>query len=142
MSQPIPPSARALIDSAPLAHFVTINPDGSPQVSCVWIGIDGDRVYFASLTAHQKLRNIQRDNRVVLSIESPTQAAWGVQEYLVLYGHAEVSQGGGAEALQRLAYRYMGPDAVFPDMESPPAGFVVWVTVDRIRGVGPWMEGN
>ena len=142
MSQPIPPSVRALIDSAPLAHFVTINPDGAPQVSCVWVGIEGDRVYFASLMAHQKLRNIQRDNRVVLSIESPTDADWGVQEYLVLYGHAEVSQGGGADALQRLAYRYMGPDAIFPDMESPPAGFVVSVTVDRIRGVGPWMEGN
>jgi hypothetical protein len=36
----------------------------------------------------------------------------------------------------------MGPDAVFPDMTDPPAGFVVWITVDRIRGVGPWMEGN
>jgi PPOX class probable F420-dependent enzyme len=142
MSQPIPPSARALIDSGPLAHFVTINPDGAPQVSCVWVGIERDRVFFASLMAHQKLRNIERDNRVVISIESPTEAAWGVQEYLVLYGRAEVSQGGGADALQRLALTYMGPDAIFPDMESPPAGFVVWVTVDRIRGVGPWMEGN
>jgi PPOX class probable F420-dependent enzyme len=142
MSQPIPPSARALIDSGPLAHFVTINPDGAPQVSCVWVGIEGERVFFASLMAHQKLRNIEIDNRVVISIESPTEAAWGVQEYLVLYGRAEVSQGGGADALQRLALTYMGPDAIFPDMESPPAGFVVWVTVDRIRGVGPWMEGN
>lgn len=142
MTMPVPPSARALIDAAPLAHFVTVNPDGSPQVSCVWIGIEGDRVFFASLMEHQKLRNIRRDDRVVISIESPTEAAWGVQEYLVLYGHAEVSPGGGAEALQRLAHRYMGPDAVFPDMADPPPGFVVWIVVDRIRGVGPWMEGN
>lgn len=138
----IPQSARALIESAPLAHVVTLNPDGSPQVTCVWIGLDGDRAYFASLVEHQKIRNLRRDNRIVASVESPTRAAWGVQEYLVLYGSAEVTEGGAPEALQRLAYSYIGPDAVFPNMTDPPPGFIVWITVDRIRGVGPWMEGN
>ena len=140
--QVIPPSARALIDSAPLAHFVTINPDGSPQVTCVWVGMEGDQVYFASLVEHQKIRNIRRDPRVVISIESPDDIAPGVQQYLVLSGQAEVVEGGGAAALQRLAHSYMGPDAVYPDMVDPPPGFVVKVTVERIRGVGPWMEGN
>ena len=141
MTQPLPASARALIESAPLAHLVSINPDGSPQVTCVWIGLDGDRVYFASLTELQKIRNLRRDNRVVLSIESPTLAAWGVQEYLVLYGKADVAEGGAPDALQRLAHKYIGPGAIFPNMEDPPPGFIVTITVDRIRGVGPWMEG-
>jgi PPOX class probable F420-dependent enzyme len=142
MTLPLPPSARALIDSAPLAHVVTINPDGSPQVTCVWIGLDGDQIVFASLMEHQKIRNLRRDERIVLSLESPTRADWGVQEYLVIYGTATVANGGGASALQRLAHAYIGPDAVFPDMADPPPGFVIRVTVDRIRGVGPWMEGN
>jgi len=140
--QPLPASARALIESAPLAHLVSINSDGSPQVTCVWIGLDEDRVYFASLTELQKIRNLQRDDRVVISIESPTHAAWGVQEYLVLYGTAEVTAGGAPQALQRLAHRYMGPDVIFPNMVDPPPGFVVKIAIDRIRGVGPWMEGN
>jgi PPOX class probable F420-dependent enzyme len=138
----LPPSARALIESARLAHIVSINPDGSQHVSCVWLGVEGDRVFYASLTENQKIRNFRRDNRVAISIESPTELAPGVQEYLVLYGAAEISEGGGADALQRLAHRYIGPDVVFPDMADPPPGFVVWIAIDRIRGAGPWMEGT
>jgi PPOX class probable F420-dependent enzyme len=142
MTLRLPASARALIESAPLAHVATINPDGSPQVTCVWIGLDGDAITFASLMEHQKIRNLRRDNRIVLSLESPTRADWGVQEYLVVYGTAEVTNGGAAAELQRLAYSYIGPDAIFPDMTDPPPGYVVRIGVDRIRGVGPWMEGN
>lgn len=142
MTPLLPPSARALIDSAPLAHVVSINPDGSPQVSCVWIGAEDDHLYFASLLEHQKIRNFRRDNRVVVSVESPTRADWGVQEYLVIYGTAEVVEGGAPAALQHLAHSYIGPDAVFPQMSNPPQGFVVRITPDRVRGVGPWMEGR
>lgn len=138
----LPPSARALIESAPLAHVVTLNADGSPQVTCVWVGLDGDRIVFASLTELVKIRNLRRDSRVVISIESENEVAPGVQEYLVFYGTADVCDGGGAAALQSLAYRYIGPDVRFPDMDDPPDGFVVSISVDRIRGVGPWMEGK
>jgi PPOX class probable F420-dependent enzyme len=138
----LPPSARALIESAPLAHVVTLNADGSPQVTCVWVGLEGDQVFFASLTELVKIRNLRRDSRIVISIEAETEAAWGVKEYIVIYGAAEVRDGGGAAALQTLAHRYISPDVRFPDMEDPPDGYVVAVTVDRIRGVGPWMEGK
>lgn len=142
MSSLLPPSARALIETAPLAHVVSINPDGSPQVTCVWIGVDDESVFIASLIEHQKIRNFQRDDRVVISIEAPTRADWGVQEYLVLYGTAEVIEGGAPAKLQHLAHSYIGPDAVFPNMTEPPRGFVVRISPERIRGVGPWMEGR
>jgi len=45
----LPTSAREVLESAALAHFVTINPDGSPQVSCVWVGLDGDEIVAAHL---------------------------------------------------------------------------------------------
>lgn len=138
----LPPSARALVESSPLAHVVTINPDGSPQVTCVWIGLEGDQIFFASLMEHAKIRNLRRDSRVVISIESTTHADWGVQEYIVIYGTAQVRDGGAAEALQQLAHRYMGPEVVFPNMADPPPGAVVLIAADRIRGVGPWMEGK
>ena len=138
----LPPSARDLIESAPLAHVVTLNPDGTPQVTCVWLGLEGDRVYFASLVEHQKVRNLRRDSRVVISIPSASEIAPGVQEYLVIYGMAEVREGGGAAALQTLARQYIDADAIYPDMDDPPPGFVVLITADRSRGVGPWMEGK
>ena len=138
----IPGSARALIETAPLAHVVSINPDGSPQVSCVWIGADDEGLFFASLLEHQKIRNFRRDNHVVVSLESPTRADWGAQECLVIYGTAEVCEGGAPEKLQQLAHTYIGPNAVFPNMVDPPGGFVVRITPERVRGVGPWMEGK
>jgi hypothetical protein len=49
-----------------------------------------------------------------------------------------VTEGGGAETLQRLAHTYLGPDVVFPNMPDPPPGFVTRITPERIRGLGPW----
>jgi PPOX class probable F420-dependent enzyme len=134
----IPDSARPILEGANLAHLVTIEPDGSPQVSCVWVGLDGDEVVFASLGPWRKLRNLQRDPRVALSIESPEKNHLGMREYLVLQGTARVETGGAPEVLQELAHVYVGPDVRFPPMDDPPPGSVVRITVDRVGGVGPW----
>jgi hypothetical protein len=63
---------------------------------------------------------------------------FGLHEYLVLYGNARVTEGGGPEVLQRLAHTYLGPDVTFPPMPDPPPGYVTRVTVERIGGLGPW----
>ncbi len=65
----LPDSARELIESGALAHLVTLNADGSPQVTCVWMGIEGDELVCAHLPRHQKVRNMERDPRVVVSFE-------------------------------------------------------------------------
>jgi PPOX class probable F420-dependent enzyme len=134
----IPASARPILDGANLAHVVTIDPDGAPQVSCVWVGLDGDEVVFASLGPWRKLRNLERDARVAVSIESPELNHLGMREYLVLQGTARVETGGAPEVLQELAHVYLGPDVRFPPMDDPPPGSVVRITVDRVGGVGPW----
>ncbi len=134
----LPDSARALIAGPHLAHVVTIDPDGGPQVSCVWVGLDGDEIVFGSLGPWRKLRNLERDPRVAVSIESSEVNDMGMQEYLVLHGTAHVVAGGGAELLQDLARLYIGPDVKFPPMDDPPAGSVVRISVDKITGVGPW----
>ncbi|HEV2713284.1 MAG TPA: pyridoxamine 5'-phosphate oxidase family protein, partial [Gaiellaceae bacterium] len=66
----LPPAARELIESDALAHLVTLNADGSPQVSCVWVGLDEDEIVSGHLSDKQrKLKNVRRDPRVSLSIE-------------------------------------------------------------------------
>jgi PPOX class probable F420-dependent enzyme len=132
-------AARALIESDALAHYVTLNPDGSPQVSCVWVGLDGDEIVLASLPKRIKVTNVERDGRVCLSIQSPTRNERGLDEYLVVQGHARVTEGGGPELLQRLAHVYMGSDAVFPGPDAPP-GYLTHVSVDKVGGVGNWTE--
>lgn len=132
------PTVRAVLEGPNLAHLVTINPDGSPQVSCVWVGVDGDEVVFASLGPWRKLRNIERDPRVSLSIEADDHNEVGMRHHLVLQGTARVEEGGAPEVLQDLARVYLGPDAKFPPMDDPPPGSVVRITVDKVTGVGPW----
>jgi PPOX class probable F420-dependent enzyme len=134
----LPDSARTVLESAALAHLVTLNPDGSPQVTVVWVGLDGDEIVAAHLPEHRKIRNIRNDARVVLSLETQQHNQTGLTEYLVIYGTARVTEGGAAEMLQRLAHTYLGPDVKFPRVDNPPPGYITHIAVDRIAGVGPW----
>jgi PPOX class probable F420-dependent enzyme len=134
-------AARELIESAALAHYVTINPDGSPQVAVVWVGLDGDEIVAAHLNPdQQKLRNLRRDPRVSLSIESEQEGQMGMRHYLVVHGRARITEGGGPELLQRLAHTYLGPDVKFPPMDNPPPGVITHLEVERVGGMGPWQD--
>jgi PPOX class probable F420-dependent enzyme len=139
----LPAEARKLLDSDALVHLVTINSDGSPQLSCVWAGLDGDEIVSGHMTPRQKLRNVERDPRVLLSVEAQTYGALGLREYLVVHGRARVEEGGAADLLQRLAHVYLGPDVTFPPPEhSGPGGYVLRITPERVGGVGPWAAGS
>jgi PPOX class probable F420-dependent enzyme len=117
-----------------------MNGDGSPHVTLVWIGVDGDEIVAGHLPRNRKVRNIEKDPRVVISLEAKTKSAIGLTEYAVLYGTARIQNGGAPELLQRLAEVYMGPGIKFPPMDNPPPGYVTRIHIDRIDGVGPWTE--
>jgi PPOX class probable F420-dependent enzyme len=134
----IPEEARAILESDALAHLVTVNADGSPQVSCVWVGLEGDELVFASLGPRRKLENIRRNERVTLSLEGTQMIGPGLKEYLVVYGRARIEEGGAPELLQQLAHTYLGPDVRFPAMDDPPPGVVVHIAIERLGGVGAW----
>jgi PPOX class probable F420-dependent enzyme len=135
----LPESARAVLESGALAHLVTLNPDGTPQVACVWVGIEEGEIVSGHLSGAQtKLRNIAANPRVALSIEGTELQPPGLKQYLVVHGSARVTEGGAPELLQQLAYRYLGPDAKFPPMPDPPPGFVVRITPERLGGIGSW----
>jgi PPOX class probable F420-dependent enzyme len=134
--------ARALIGSGTDATLVTLNPDGSPQVSVVWVALrttpDGDdELVTAHLAEHKKVRNVRRDNRVALTVLSPDRGG-PMTPYLSITGTAHVEEGGAAELLRELAKTMIGPDAKFPPMDDPPPGFVTHITVNKIGGNGPW----
>ena len=138
----LPESARAVLESNALAHLVTLNPDGSPQVSVVWVGLEGDDIVSAHLREQQKLRNIRRDPRVTLSVETAETNPFGLREYVVVHGRATIEEGGAPELLQRLAHTYLGPEVVFPPMPDPPPGVRLRIAVQRVGGVGPWAEAS
>jgi PPOX class probable F420-dependent enzyme len=134
-------AARQLIESGALGHLVTVNDDGSPQVSVVWVGIEGDELVTAHLMASQrKLANVRRDPRVAVSFEGTGTNPIGMQDHLVVHGRARIVEGGGPELLHRLAQTYVGPGTRFPPMPDPPPGFVLHIAVTRVGGMGPWWE--
>ncbi|HWJ63460.1 MAG TPA: PPOX class F420-dependent oxidoreductase [Acidimicrobiales bacterium] len=131
-------AARAAITGGHLAHLVTLDPDGSPQLSIVWVGLDGDDIVLGHLGQGRKLANLARDPRVALSLETGVRNDMGLDEYLTVRGTAAIEPGGAPELLQRLAHVYLGPDVRFPPMDDPPPGNVVRITPSRVGGVGPW----
>jgi PPOX class probable F420-dependent enzyme len=135
----IPQSISELIATAPLAHLTTINSKGGPQVTVVWVGIEREEFVIAHLAMHQKVKNIQRDPRVALSLLGDKTNAQGLREYLVVYGNARVTEGGAVELLQRLAPLYLGRNADFPpaSMRNIP-GYVTRIAPARFAGIGPW----
>ena len=135
---PISEAARELLESDAVAHVVTLNEDGSPQITAAWVGVEDDEIVLATIPDQKKLRNLRRDARVAISVPSTTVNEWGLLEYLVVYGTARVTEGGAPEMLQRLAHTYLGPDVVFPPFPNPPPGFVTRITPERFGGVGPW----
>jgi PPOX class probable F420-dependent enzyme len=130
----VPDSVRALLEGPALAHLVTLEPDGRPNGSIVWVGIDGNEIVAAHLPDHRKVRNIRRDPRVALSVEAGTRNQMGLNEYNVVHGRARVTEGGAPQLLQSLAPTYLGPDVKLPPMDDPPPGYVTHITVERIGG--------
>jgi PPOX class probable F420-dependent enzyme len=132
----LPRELRDLISSGPLTHLTTINADGSPQVTLIWIGLDGDDIVSGHMSQYLKLRNVERDPRVVLSFTAPRTPGIFLNEYAVLRATATVTRGGAWDLLNRLAKVYMAPNAEFPAPKGD--GFIMRYSIERVAGVGPW----
>jgi PPOX class probable F420-dependent enzyme len=131
-------SVREFLATGPLAHVVTLGPDGTPHLSLAWAGVDGDEVVFATFNPDQhKIRNLRRDPRVSLSFQAREFAGQGLYPYLVVRGRATLTDEPALPLMDRLSEFYIGPGQQFP-MRDVPRGAVVRVAVDRIYGVGEW----
>ncbi len=135
-------AALELLESDAVATLATLNADGSPHLSMAWVGVEDGEVVIGSITDQVKLRNMRRDPRVSLSIQTGRTNDSGLLEYLVITGTARITEGGGSELLQRLARTYLGPDVVFPPMANPPPGVVTRIRIEGISGIGPWRRDS
>jgi PPOX class probable F420-dependent enzyme len=129
-------TVRQALTAGHLAHLVTLNKDGSPHVSIVWVGLDGDEIVSGHLKLHKKLKNIQRNARVALSMVTGGKTN-GLDNYLVINGLARVTEGGAPQLLNQLAQIYIAPGTTFAPSGSPQ-GFIARITPKSIHGIGPW----
>jgi PPOX class probable F420-dependent enzyme len=133
-------AARELIGEGTDATLVTINPDGSPQSTVVWMALestpDGDELVAAHLAEYRKTRNIRRDPRVavtILSTKHPNEQT----PYLTITGTARIEEGGAPALLKKLAKTMLGSDEHFPPPNAPE-GLLTRVRIDKVGGLGPW----
>jgi PPOX class probable F420-dependent enzyme len=124
--------AKRIIDAKSFAHVATINNDGSPQLSPVWVEREGDVVVINSEQKRRKVRNLRRDPRVSLAIQSPDND----YEYVEIRGKVkEITTAGGFEGIDRLGKKYMGVDK-YPGNSPGDVRVVIRIEAEHITGMG------
>lgn len=136
----LPASAQTLLGSDALAHVVTLDRDGLPQVSVVWCGIRDNDVLFCTEGNSAKVRNIRRNPRVVLSIEDEMRNAAGAQHHLVLHGEAEILGPADPKLCDELCSVYAGNRDHPINLRNSASAVTVAVHIHRIGGNGPWTQ--
>jgi PPOX class probable F420-dependent enzyme len=126
----LPPDIRDALDEKVFVHIATLNPDGSPQVSAVWIGRDGDKVLMSTTTGRIKPRNIAHDPRVALSFTPPDEPYRNV----VMRGRVTKTAQDGTWLIDALSDKYLGK----PDYNGPAGEVRVnyEITIDSVGGWG------
>jgi PPOX class probable F420-dependent enzyme len=117
-----------LLDGRNYAVLATVNPDGSPQTSAMWVGRDGDDLLFSTVEGRVKHRNMLRDPRVSVTVLDSADP----ENYVELRGRVSMSPDIGRKVDTPLSWKYDGKD---PDPDRPGAvRLVVRMTVQKATG--------
>ncbi|GGX19002.1 PPOX class F420-dependent oxidoreductase [Streptomyces noursei] len=104
MTATLSDALKELLDSPVFVTVGTIQPDGSPQLSPVWVKRDGDDLLISTTVGRRKEQNIRRDPRVSVVLQ-PFDAPYG---YAEIRGTASLSTEGGQELIDELSRKYTG----------------------------------
>ena len=130
MSIQLSESALRLVDGKNYAVLATVNPDGSPQTSVVWVGRDGGDLLFSTVEGRVKHRNMVRDPRVSVSIIDSADP----ENYVELRGQVSMTRDVGRRVDTELSWKYDGRD---PGEDLPGAvRVVVRMEVEKATGYG------
>ena len=122
-------AAVRLLDGKNYAVLATVNPDGSPQTSVIWVGRDDSDVLFSTVEGRVKHRNMVRDPRVSLTVIDTADP----DNYVELRGRVSMTPDIGRRLDTQLSWKYDGKD---PDEDRPGAVRVV-VRIDVEKATGP-----
>lgn len=135
MAIKLPESVKKILEDKAYGHVITFGPGGRPQVTMVWMDVDGDDVLFNTAEGRLKPRNLRHDPRVIISVQDRNDP----QSYMVFHGQASVSEAGADPHIDKLAKRFLGADR-YPFRRPGEQRLMVRVKVDRIGGYGPRMQ--
>ena len=135
MAIALPQSVKKILQDKAYGHVITFNPDGKPQLTMVWMDVEGDEVLFNTAEGRVKPKNLRRDNRIIISVQDRNDP----QSYMVFHGKASVTEAGADAQIDKLAKRFLGVDK-YPFRRPGEKRLIVRVKVDRIGGYGPKMQ--
>ncbi|MEI6361574.1 MAG: PPOX class F420-dependent oxidoreductase [Actinomycetes bacterium] len=124
----LPEKAKTLLDSPEFATIATLNPDGQPQLSIVWVERDGDDVLVSTILGRQKHRNLERDPKVTVLV-CPKDSPY---EYAEIRGTAAMSEEGGRELIDRLCTKYTGGERYAGDDGTDNVRVIVRITPTKV----------
>ncbi len=132
MSQVIPDKYRDLFSKRAFASLGTLMPDGTPQVTPVWVDLDGDLVVINTAKGRQKDRNMRRDPRVSLAIIDPDNP----YRYLEIRGRvAEITEQGADAHIDKMAKKYLGADK-YPYRQASETRVMYKIQPERANVMG------
>jgi PPOX class probable F420-dependent enzyme len=120
--------AKAMLDAPEFATIATLNPDGQPQLSVVWIERDGDEVLVSTIKGRQKHRNIERDPKVTVLVYPKANP----YSYTEIRGTATMTEEGGRELIDRLCLAYTGNERYPGDDDTDNVRVVVRITPTKV----------
>jgi PPOX class probable F420-dependent enzyme len=128
----LPADLIDLLRAPSTCYLATTMPDGSPQLTQTWVDTDGEHILINTVQGHQKVRNIERDPRVAVSISDPAQPS----RYVAVRGRVvDSTTDGAAEHIETLAQRYLGgPYPWFGGRDQ--IRVLVRIAADRIHAMG------
>ena len=135
MPTPLPHSVKKILEDKAYGHVITYDAAGKPQVTMVWVDVDGDEVVFNTAEGRLKPKNLRRDPRVIVSVQDRNDP----QSYMVFHGKATVTEAGADDHIDKLAKRFLGADK-YPFRRPGEKRLIVRVKPDRMGGYGPKMQ--
>ena len=134
MSVTLNDKLKQLLDSPVFVNVATIQPDGSPQVSPVWVKRDGEDVLISTVRGRRKTRNLERDPRVTVVVQPADEP----YSYAEIRGSVTMTTEGGQELIDELAHKYVGKSygEFNPGSADEPERVVVRLTPRKIVGQG------
>jgi PPOX class probable F420-dependent enzyme len=132
MSQSIPDKYRDLFTKRAFASLATLMPDGSAQVTPVWVDLEGDLVLVNTARGRQKDKNMRRDPRVAMAIIDPENP----YRYLEIRGRiAEITEEGADAHIDKMAKKYLGADK-YPYRQPSETRVIFKIQPERVNTMG------
>jgi PPOX class probable F420-dependent enzyme len=128
----LPDKVKTLLQQPVFVHFATVMKEGGPQVSPVWVDVEGDTILINSAEGRLKDKNVRKDQRVALSVTDPANP---YQAVMIRGRVTEITNAGADAHIDKMAKKYMGKDT-YPFRTPTEKRVIYKIEAEQIATMG------